>query len=285
MFDLKLGKHVSISGGIDKAPERAHNLGANCLQMFVKNPRSWKTRTLSKNEINRWKEKRNNYKINTTIVHGTYLINPASPREKLWKKSVNCLQEEFHRCIQLDIDFYVIHPGNHTGSGEKKALNKISNAVNLTLNNSPDGKTKILLENVSGSGTAVGSNLFELYDIINLIDDERKVGICFDTCHAFAAGYNLSDPEKVDEVLNKARSLFGINKISTVHINDSVYGHRSRKDEHAHIGKGKIATEGLKCIVNHPVIRDKAFIVETPLLIDDNNNRDIDINKLLSLRR
>ncbi|MFW6238096.1 MAG: deoxyribonuclease IV [Halanaerobiales bacterium] len=284
MLVLILGKHVSISGGINTAPERAQNLGANCLQIFVKNPRGWKARTLDDKEISSWKENIEEFKIKSTVVHDTYLINPASPKDELWKKSVECMQKEYHRCARLGIDYYVIHPGSHTGSGNKKGINRIAEAVNRTLDSRPEANTILLLENVAGSGTAVGSNLFELYDIINNVKAERRVGVCFDTCHAFTAGYNLSRPEKADEVLHKAGSLFGPEKIFSVHINDSVYGHSSRRDEHAHIGEGEISEAGLKCVVNHPVVRDTTFIVEVPPLTE-NSDRDRDIDKLLSMRR
>ncbi len=276
---MKLGKHVSIAGGIDKAPGRARNINCNCLQIFAKNPRRWRGRKIHENEAEKTKINLNKFKTKPLVVHDTYLINIASPKEKLWKKSITTLKDEYNKANKLGAKYLIIHPGNHTGQGKQYGVKRISKALNLLLNN--NNKVSLLLENVAGRGTSIGSNFKELYDIINNVRLKEKIDVCLDTCHAFAAGYNLAVPEGIETMLSKFETFIGLEHLKIIHINDSKHPRGTNKDEHAHIGKGYIGLDGFKYLINHPQLRDLPFILETPKFKGENE----DVNTLLNLRK
>lgn len=278
-MNLKLGKHISIAGGIDKAPQRAKELGCNCLQIFAKNPRGWKGRTISAGEIKELQEKMEEFKMGDLVVHSTYLINLATPKDELWKKSIAGLREDYERCGKISAKYLVLHPGSHTGSGVKLGIKRISAALDQVLAEI-DNQTKILLENVSGAGTAIGSNFKEIHGIIENINAQERVGLCLDTCHSFAAGYDLRNKEGIDKLLGEIDSEIGLEKLKVIHINDSKHELGTNKDEHAHIGEGFIGNDGFKNIINHQLLKDLTFILETA----DFPGEDEDVKRILSLR-
>lgn len=279
-YIMKLGKHVSISGGIDKAPERAKKLGCNCLQIFAKNPRGWKGRNIPEEELLKLKDKMDKLNMLKLIVHSTYLINLATPKDELWQKSINGLKDDYKRCGLINADYLVLHPGSHTGSGTGEGIKKITVAINQILSNI-ENQTIILLENVSGAGTAIGSNFREIHDIIKGIKQKNRIGICLDTCHAFTAGYNISKLSGIEKVLSDISKEIGLDKLKLIHINDSKYKFNTNKDEHAHIGEGYIGLNGFSQIINHPCLRELTFILETPQF----DGEDEDVMKILSIRR
>ncbi len=274
-----LGKHVSIAGGIDKAPARARELGCNALQVFSKNPRGWKARHLGEDEVEKITQNMDKYQMKKLVVHATYLINIASPNKELRKKSIDGLREDYYRAGLIKADYLVLHPGSHTGSGYDKGIEKIIDALNLILDDI-ENETLLLLENVAGSGTTIGSNFNQIHGIIEKITQKERVGFCLDTCHAFAAGYDLRIKDGLDLMLEELNLKLGLNNLKMIHINDSVYELNSKKDEHAHIGKGKIGLSGMKEIINHPDLKDLPFILETP----EFDGIDEDVELLYSLR-
>ncbi|MFW6023025.1 MAG: deoxyribonuclease IV [Halanaerobiaceae bacterium] len=271
---MKLGKHVSISGGIDKSPARADEIGCNCLQIFLKNPRGWKARKIDDEEILRFNEEMKKHKMKELVVHSTYLINLATPKDELWEKSIAGLLDDYQRCGYIGADYLVLHPGSHTGSGVEEGISRIAEGLNK-LFAEVDINTKILLENVSGAGTAIGSNFQEIHDIIKKIDDKKRVGLCLDTCHAFSAGYNIGNKENLEKMLDEIDENVGLEKLRVIHINDSKYDIATNKDEHAHIGKGYIGKDGFKTFINHPELRELTFILETPQF--DGDDEDVEI--------
>lgn len=277
---MKLGKHVSIAGGLDKAPVRAYNLNCNCLQIFSKNPRSWKGRKISETEYRKTKANLKKYKTNPLVIHDTYLINIASPKNKLWEKSLKTLKDEYIRAGKLGASYLVVHPGNHTGQGKKKGIKRISKALNLILSE-VNNKVNLLLENVSGQGTAIGSNFEELYDIITNISRKEKIGICLDTCHALAAGYDMTGPQKIELMLDQFDKIIGLEDLKVIHINDSKHPCGTNKDEHAHIGKGYLGLKNFEYLINHPQLKKIPFILETPKFKGEDN----DVKTLLALRK
>jgi deoxyribonuclease-4 len=275
-----LGKHVSISGGLDKSLKRASDIGCNSMQIFVKNPRGWKMREVDAAEVERFKENRKKYKINPVVVHATYLINLASPKKELWEKSISALKSEYFRSNRLGAEYLVFHPGSHTGSGLEEGVKKIADALNIILDEAEDNDTMILLENTAGAGTSIGEEFSELKLIIDKVNKSEKLGICIDTCHAFAAKYNLSQEQGLENLLDDIDNMIGLDYLKIIHVNDSKYSCCSNKDEHAHIGEGKIGVEAFKRIINHPDLKELPFILETPWF-EGKNDEDVMILKKL----
>ena len=275
-----LGKHVSIAGGLDKAFKRAADIGCNSMQIFVKNPRGWKMREVDAAEAEEFRAERKKYKINPVVVHAAYLINPASPKDELWEKSISALKSEYQRCDRLGAEYLIFHPGSHTGSGMKKGIARIAEAINIILAE-VKSETMILLENTAGAGTGIGADFNQLKEIIDRVDYPARLGICIDSCHAFTARYNLKEKSGLEELISDFNELIGLDKLKVIHLNDSKYDCCTNKDEHAHIGEGKIGSEAFKRLINHPQLKDKVFILETPQFDKD---RDDDLILLKELR-
>ncbi|MFN2363282.1 MAG: deoxyribonuclease IV [Halarsenatibacteraceae bacterium] len=277
---MKLGKHVSIAGGIDKAISRAVNIGCNSVQIFVNNPRGWKNSALGDELINDFKIARKSKKIDPVVVHSIYLINLASPKKDLWEKSIQGLIDDYRRSDKIGAEYLVFHPGSHTGSGEKKGTLRIIEGLNKVLKET-EGNTEILLENVAGAGTAIGKSISELNEIIKNIDEPERVGFCIDTCHAFSAGYDLASRDGLDDLIEEIEAGPGLEKLKVLHLNDSKFELGTNKDRHAHIGEGFIGKKGFTEIINHPKLINKTFILETPWFDDLDYDPDVDILKEL----
>ena len=277
---MKLGKHVSIAGGIDKAFKRAKDIGCNCLQIFSKNPRGWKGRNIPEAEINRVKNSLTKMKMNPLVVHNTYLINLATPDEELLEKSVNGMIDDYTRAGKIDASYMVVHPGSHKGEGLNFGISRIINCLNFIFDNVKNDCI-ILLENVAGAGNNIGANFQEINKIISDIEAKERIGFCLDTCHAHAAGYDLSQKRGLEDMLQEMEQDLGLNHLKLIHINDSKHKTGLNKDEHAHIGEGYIGLDGFENIVNHPDLKNLPFILETPQF----DGKDKDVQIILSLRK
>ena len=258
-----LGKHVSIAGGLDQAFKRAADIGCNSMQIFVKNPRGWKMREVEAEEAEKFKAARKKYKIDPVVVHAAYLVNLASPKNELWEKSISALKSEYQRCDRLGAEYLVFHPGSHTGSGLENGIQKIVEALNIILAE-VETETMILLENTAGAGTSIGEKFSQLKTIIEQVEQSDRLGVCVDSCHAFAAHYNIAVKEGLEELISDFDKLIGLEKLKVIHLNDSKHDCCTNKDEHAHLGQGKIGKNAFKRIINHPKLSDKIFILETP---------------------
>ncbi|MCK8816476.1 deoxyribonuclease IV [Natroniella sulfidigena] len=266
---MKFGVHTSIAGGIDQAVIRAAELDCNTFQIFSTNPRGWKARELTNEEVEKFKDNLKQYQIESAVIHTPYLINLASPKDELYQKSIDALVAGVKRADRLGIEYLVLHPGSHTGSGAEAGITRITEALEEVLERT-DPEVRILLENVAGAGTALGSSLEELKQMIEPITNNDRLGLCYDTCHGFAAGYDLRVEEELDKLVRQIDQLFGLDKLGVIHANDSKTEFASNKDRHQHIGQGEIGLEGFENLVNHPQLRNKLFILETP--IDDNGD-------------
>jgi deoxyribonuclease-4 len=275
-----LGKHVSIAGGLDKSLKRAADIGCNSIQIFVKNPRGWKMREIETEEVENFKSEREKYRIDPVVVHAAYLINLASPKDDLWEKSISALKSEYHRCDRLGAEYLIFHPGSHTGSGMEKGISRIAEALNEILAEIKS-ETMILLENTAGAGTGIGEEFKQLKEIIDQVDASERLGICVDTCHAFSAKYNLKEKEALEELISDFDRLLGLDNLKVIHLNDSKHDCCTNKDEHAHIGEGKIGSEAFKNLINHPKLKNKVFILETPQF---DKQKDDDVSLLKKLR-
>ena len=281
---MKIGCHVSIAGGIDNSVVRAGELGCNTMQIFSKNASTWREKILKKDEVESFRENLKNSNINPVFIHTSYLINLASPSDELYFKSINAFLEEMKRADLLLPDPYlIIHPGAHTGAGEEYGIQRIIRALNIILEKSADLnlKTMILLEDTAGSGTHLGYTFYQLKRMVEEAKDRKKIGICFDTCHAFAAGYDLSHQEGVEQTLEEIDKYLSLDQLKVIHLNDSKFPLGSRKDRHMHIGKGYIGLEGFKVLVNHKYLKDLPFILETPKNDEKDDLKNISLVKSL----
>jgi deoxyribonuclease-4 len=274
-----LGKHVSIAGGLDQAFKRAADIGCNSMQIFVKNPRGWKMREVEAEEVENFKAEREKYQINPVVVHAAYLINLASPKDKLWEKSISALKSEYERCNRLGAEYLIFHPGSHTGSGIENGIKRIAEALNQILADL-EGETMILLENTAGAGTSIGEELSQLKSIIDQVNQPQRLGICIDSCHAFTAKYNLTAESGLENLIDDFDKIIGLKQLRVIHLNDSKYDCCTNKDEHAHIGKGKIGSQAFKRLINHPKLEDKVFILETPQFDKETDNDVVLLKKL-----
>lgn len=259
-----LGAHVSISGGIDKAPSRGKELGCESIQIFTKNQRQWYARSLTQNEILSFKKEMINTGLREAVVHDTYLINLASPKAELFRKSVEAFYEEMVRAEVLGIRHLVFHPGAHMGSGEEVGIYRIANALNEVLNRDKESKLEVLLETTAGQGTSLGYTFEQLADIIDLVECKDRVAVCFDTCHVFGAGYDLRGEEAYNTTMDEFDGILGIDKLKVIHLNDTKQPLGSRRDLHENIGRGEIGLEGFRLLVNDKRLQDISMILETP---------------------
>jgi deoxyribonuclease-4 len=260
----ELGAHVSVAGGVHTAPGRAREIDAVVLQLFTKQPSRWAEPRLDDDVVRAFHTERERHGIALAGAHDSYLINLSSPDRRLWRMSQRSFQAELARCARLSLDFLVTHPGNAMGGSVEEALDR--NALGLTesLRAVEDGPTRVLLELTAGTGTSVGASFENLRAIIDRIPDDlrHRVGVCFDTCHAYSAGYDLvGDYEGVWAAFDRT---LGYERLGLIHLNDSRHPLGSRKDRHEGIGQGTLGEEPFRRIVSDERTRRVPKVLETP---------------------
>lgn len=262
---LRLGAHMSIAGGFPQAVERARKVGAKSLQVFVKPANQWAARRLPACEIAAFRARCREARLDRyTLAHASYLVNLASPDPGLWERSVRGLALELERCRALGIRYLVVHPGAHGGEGEEAAVERVARALDRLDSHGGGGAVRLLLEIAAGQGTALGASFEQLGAILDRARSGRRVGICFDTCHALAAGYDFRDEagyRKTFEALDRA---VGIERLQAFHLNDSRGDLGSRRDRHEHVGRGRVGLEAFRRILKDPRFRDLPMVLETP---------------------
>jgi deoxyribonuclease-4 len=258
---MKVGLHVSIAGGIDLAVDRALARGCETFQIFTRNPRGWGFDDLGV-RAKAFREKVAKSKLEPVAVHMPYLPNLASPTRRIYRASVKSLVSEVRRCELLKARYLVVHLGSHMGSGTRLGSERIAHAISEALSVAGSG-TMILLENTSGSRNSMGSSFDEISDILEKVD--KAVNVCFDTCHAFASGYDLRNDRAIDGTLSELEKKIGLKRLKVIHINDSKGALGSRLDRHEHIGLGKIGSKGFSSLLAHPRIKEIPLILETPI--------------------
>ena len=260
---VKLGFHVSIEGGIDKAVDRALELRCDTFQIFTRNPRSWAYRALREGEAEAFREKRGMAGIDPVFGHMPYILNLASPSEEIYRRSVGSLSAELGRCSALGVPMLVTHVGSHMGSGLEKGIERVVGALNLTLEGD-SSEVSILLENEPGSRNSVGSRFEEIRAILDGVDRRERVAVCLDTCHAFAAGFDLRTREGLGTMLELFKTDVGFDRLKLVHLNDSIGGLGTGVDHHEHIGLGEIGLKGFRLILRSR-LAEAPMIMETPV--------------------
>jgi len=260
-----VGAHVSASGGIENAPENAHKIGASAFGVFTKNQRQWKAKPLTQKNITDFKEncKKYSFTPEQILPHDSYLINLGHPEKQALQKSRIAFLDEMHRCEQLGLDRLNFHPGSHLNKITKaECLATIAESINLTLDQT-SGVTAVI-ENTAGQGTNLGFSFYQLKNIIDLVKDKSRVGVCIDTCHAFSAGYELKTKAGFEKVFQEFDDVVGFKYLKGMHLNDSKKELGSRVDRHESLGKGTIGLELFECIMKDSRFNKIPMILETP---------------------
>ena len=279
---LLLGAHVSIAGGIHKAIPRGEALGCTAIQIFTKNASQWKARPLAQAEVRDFKLERGRTGI-LALAHDGYLINLGSPNPDLLLKSSASFREEMDRAEELEIPYLVMHPGSHVGSGEDTGLKSVVLSLNTILASTAGYRVSILLENTAGQGTALGYSFDHLRRIIHDSTAPERIGICLDTCHAFAAGYDLSNASGYESVMEELDAKIGLGRLKALHLNDCKKGLGQRVDRHEHIGKGKLGLECFRAIMNDSRLDRVPKFIETPKTLNDRDMDPVNLELLGSL--
>ena len=278
---MQIGCHVSIAGSIDKAVDNAVERECSAFQIFTRNPRGWHAKELIKEDIANFKSKLKASKIDrlATCAHMPYLPNLATPKEDGFDLSVKTLLSEIERCAQLGIPYLVTHLGSHLGTGDEAGIKKLVKGLTIA------GQTKndviILLENTAGQKNSVGSNFKQLGEIFNQLKPAKKFGVCFDSCHAFVAGYDLRTEERVKETFDEFDKYVGIENLKILHLNDAKGDIGCNLDRHYHLGLGGIGEKGIAAVVKFANKRKIPIILETP--IDDDRDDFENIRKAKEL--
>lgn len=260
---LKLGSHLSIGGGIHRALEHAVELGATAVQFFVKSNRQWHAHPLEEHEVELFKRTHSKYSYITCIAHAGYLINLASPVKTTRTVSQKALLQEVTRCAQLEVPYIVVHPGSRLTGPVTDALKYIADGIDSVIEKAPKSP-KILLETMAGQGSTIGSTFEELGQIVDFAHHKKNIGFCLDTCHIFAAGYDIRTPTHYTAVMRQWETILGFKNLQAIHLNDSAKKLGSRVDRHEHIGSGNLGIESFELLMNDMRLWDIPKILETP---------------------
>ena len=278
---LCLGSHLSVSGGPWKAVEEAIELDIRALQIFTKNASRWVQKPIDPVSVDRFHDAISNWGPHPLLSHDSYLINLASPKEELFEKSIAAFSDELERAELLGIDFLVMHPGAHVGSGVDSGIDRIAKGMLRSFEQVPHTKTRVLLENTAGGGSTMGRSFDELRDLLDAIDTPERTGTCLDTCHMFAAGYELRTEEGYDETMRQLDDTLGANRVFALHLNDSKGDLGSHLDRHMHIGEGLIGNSGFESVMQDPRFSGIPKILETPK-VEDMYRKNLYLLKKLS---
>jgi deoxyribonuclease-4 len=261
---LRLGAHMSTAGGPANALLSGHSVGCDAIQMFVRNPNRWQAKDLTPEQIADFQQAREATGIDLVIAHGSYLINLGTPDSSLWGNSLDALIVELRRCRQLGIRDYVLHPGSHVGSGEEAGLFRVATGLSAALEATTAAPVTVLLETTGGQGSNLGYRFEHLGWLMHHAYPESRLGACFDTSHALAAGYEFRQPESYKAMWDRFDAEIGMQRLRVIHLNDSRHDLGSRADRHEHIGQGYVGLEAFRMLLNDEHLRDIPMLLETP---------------------
>jgi len=271
---MRLGAHESIAGGLHKAFDRAQSVGCDAVQIFVKSNRSWAVSPLTEEDVALFEAKAEETGIHPVVAHTSYLLNLGTPDDALWTKSRDTLVIELERCEALGVPHLVLHPGSHTGAGEEAGLARVAQGLGEVHAATPGFRARILLETTAGQGTNLGYTFEQLAWLLEHTPQGERLGVCLDTCHVFAAGYELRTPQGYAATMAAFDRTVGLERLHAVHLNDSKYGLGSRKDRHEHIGKGFLGLEAFRLMLNDPRLARLPGLLETPKSDDLREDRE-----------
>ena len=278
----RLGAHCSTVGGIHTAIERAQKIGATCLQLFTRNNAQWASKPLSHEEIEKFKTLRAKTDVGQIIAHDSYLINLCAVDKDILSKSRKAFKDELDRCEALGIAYLNFHPGAHMDAGEEDGIKKVAESLNIIHEQTKGYKVLSVLETTAGQGTAIGYTFEQLRAIIDLVADKKRMGVCVDTCHVFAAGYEIRTEHGWEKTFDAFDDIIDLRYLVAFHVNDSKKNLGSRFDRHEHIGAGFIGTFGFRNLMNDPRFRSTPKILETPKSADMHEDME-NMAKLRSL--
>ena len=262
---VRVGCHVSIAGSLAMSVERATERGCDTFQIFTGNPRGWKVKDLDHETVETFRYAVAKSPCSPIVAHMPYLPNLASPKEEGWQRSVETLIIQLRRCEVLGIPYLVTHLGSHLGAGADIGEKRLKDALSQALAAPDTSEVTLLLENTAGTKNSMGSTFAEIGRIIDGCEGHPRLGICYDTCHAFAAGYDLTNESAIEATLDEIDAAAGPDRLRLIHLNDTKGPCGSHLDRHEHIGLGQIGEEGMRMLINHPVIRPLPLICETPV--------------------
>ncbi|GAB4293873.1 MAG: deoxyribonuclease IV [Myxococcota bacterium] len=258
------GCHVSIAGGVQNAPQRARALNCNVMQIFTANQRQWRSKPISDSDAEQYKQNLKKFGIVAVMSHDSYLINLCASDPENLNKSVAAFHDEIERCKKLGIELLNFHPGSHLGAGEEAGIKQVANSLKSLLPDVKGTNLKFILENTAGQGSNLGYKFEHLAEIIELVGAPEYFGVCFDTCHGFAAGYEISNEKGWNVVWEEFDRVIGLKFLKAIHVNDSKGALGKKLDRHEHIGKGTIGEEGFRLLVNDPRFKQTPMFLETP---------------------
>ena len=274
---LRVGAHVSVAGGIDNAVERQVAIGGNCGQIFTHSPQVWREPDVGDEEAAAFRRDTAERLDGPWVIHTSYLVNLCTPKEDLREKSIRSMQRELDAAEALGVEYVNVHLGAHTGAGVDRGLANATSALDEL--DVPAGVT-VLVESDAGSGTKLGGDFDHLGRVVDAA--EQDLGVCLDTAHAFAAGYDLSSAAGVENAVREFDDDVGLERLACIHLNDSKHARGTNKDEHAHVGEGEIGEAGMRAVVNHPDLRELPFVLETPN--DEDRGFEWDVRRVRELR-
>jgi deoxyribonuclease-4 len=274
-----LGAHMSIAGSVDQAIDRGKQVGCDVIQIFTKSSRQWAAKPYTKEEIAAFRQKQRDLAIRTVIAHDSYLLNLGAPVESLRKKSVAAFIDELHRCEALGIPYLIAHPGAHVGSGEAVGIRTIARSLDETHQATKGLTVRVTLEITAGQGSTLGHRFEQIRQIIDATKEHDRLRVCFDTQHAFAAGYDLRTDEGYDRTFAEFDDAIGLDRLAAFHLNDSKKELGCRVDRHEEIGKGQIGLECFRRLMNDQRFWGVPMCLETPK--SEDGHEDVDALKLL----
>lgn len=261
---MLLGAHMSISGGVYNAPEHGKNATCDVIQIFTKSSNQWKAKELTDEDVEKFLAAQKETGVKAVCAHDSYLINLASPDKTLYQKSYDAFKIELERCNRLKIPNLVMHPGSHVGSGEEAGLKKIAESFNRLFDALPDNKTIVCQETTAGQGTNLGYTFEQLAQVVDMVEDKSRMGVCLDTCHVFAAGYPIQDEKDFRNTIKEFNNILGLKNLKIIHINDSKKPFGSKVDRHEQIGQGDLGLEPFRHLLNDRRFHKIPKILETP---------------------
>ena len=277
---MRIGFHVSISGGFARSIERASDLGCTCMQIFSRNPRGWAVNPIDKADVAEFKKLREKLDIAPVFVHTNYLINLASSKPELYEKSIEQFVIDLERTETLGAEYLVTHLGSASGQSEDWMIERVAGALNMAMKlHRP--KATILLENTAGEKGDVGYTLEQVQEVISRLSPADHIGLCYDTCHGFAAGHDIRTKEGVNNLADKIASTVGLARLKGMHLNDCLKEFNSRVDRHWHIGEGTIGLDGFKLLLNHPAFKEMPKVMETPKKTEEDDPKNMKVVRSL----
>lgn len=269
---MLLGAHMSIGGGVHTAFERGKLVGCTTMQIFSKNNNQWKGKPLTDPDIINYKNEAKKTNIRPVVVHSSYLINLCAKDKSTLEKSRESFLDELNRCRLLGIPYFVFHPGSHVGQGEQTGLEIIAESLNVLHERTKGYRVKSVVEVTAGQGSNLGYRFEQIRKLIDMVENKKRMGVCIDTCHLFAAGYDISNDKGYEKTFEEFDKIIGLKRLMVIHLNDSKGILGSRLDRHEHIGKGRIGDTGFSLLMNDERFIDVPKILETPKGSDMNED-------------